>query len=498
MNKDILLVVDAVANEKAVDKGVIFEAIEAAIAMATRKKHGIDIDARVAIDRKTGDYETFRRWQVVEENHEFPSGLEYPDRQMTLAQAHEKDPKLQLGDFLEESIPSIVFGRIAAQAAKQVIIQKVRDAERAKVVEAYRHRVGELLSGAVKRVSRDAIVVDLGGTAEAVILREEMLPRETVRTGDRIRAYLYDIDEEARGPQLLLSRTRPEMLVELFKIEVPEISEQVIEIRASARDPGSRAKIAVKTNDGRIDPVGACVGMRGSRVQAVSNELGGERVDIILWDDDLVKFVINAMAPAEVASIMVDEDRHSIDLAVPTEFLSQAIGRNGQNVRLASQLTGWTLNVMSSEEAEQKSGQEAEALTKQFVEQLNIDEDIARLLVQEGFSNLEEVAYVPESELLSIEGFDEELVNALRGRANDALLSQALSGGASGENAPEQELLDLEGMDNTLAYELAKHGILTVEDLAEQSVDELVDLVHIEESRAGQLIMKAREPWFET
>jgi len=494
MSKEILLVVEAVSNEKDVAKEVIFEAMEAALASATRKKAGGDIDARVAIDRETGDYSTFRRWEVVADPGE--EGLEAPDRQLTLAQARERDSSAEIGGFVEEPMESVLFGRIAAQTAKQVIVQRVREAERAKVVEAYQDRKGELVTGLVKKAERGTIALDLGGNAEALIPRDHVIPRESVRPGDRLRGYLFDVRSEPKGPQLFVSRTAPELLVELFKLEVPEVGEGLIEILAAARDPGSRAKIAVRTSDSRIDPVGACVGMRGSRVQAVSNELNGERVDIILWNDNPAQFVINAMSPADVVSIVIDEDAGSMDVAVKEENLSQAIGRGGQNVRLASQLTGWELNVMNEEEAAAKSEQEAGRLVESFMKHLNVDEDVAAVLVEEGFSTIDEVAYVPVAEMLAIQEFDEEIVIQLRDRAKDVLLTRAIASEESLGREPAEDLLQMEGMDETLAFNLARHGVVSMEDLAEQSVDELTEITGLDEERAAQLIMKAREPWF--
>jgi N utilization substance protein A len=494
MSKEILLVIDAVSNEKDVDRDVIFEAMEAALASASRKKHGGDIEARVEIDRETGDYHTFRRWLVVEESGDM--GLEFPSREITLDAAKELEPDIEAGDYIEEEIESVAFGRIAAQTAKQVIVQKVREAERAKIVEAYEDRKGELITGIVKRIAKGSIILDLGGNAEAEIPKNETIPRESVRVGDRMRGYLYDVRPEPRGPQLFISRTCPEFLIELFKLEVPEVGEGLIDIKAAARDPGSRAKISVKANDPRIDPVGACVGMRGSRVQAVSNELAGERVDIILWNDNPAQFVINAMAPADVVSIVVDEDAHAMDVAVQDENLSQAIGRGGQNVRLASQLTGWELNVMSEEQAAEKSEQEARQFVENFMGNLDVDEEVATILVQEGFTTLDEVAYVPAQEMLAIEEFDEEIVNELRERAKDVLLTRAIASEEELEGEPEEDLLTMEGMERALAFQLAKRGIRSMEDLAEQSVDELLEIEGIDEQRAGQLIMTARAPWF--
>ncbi|MDX1823490.1 MAG: transcription termination factor NusA [Thiohalomonadales bacterium] len=493
MNKEILLVVDAVSNEKGVDKSIIFEAIEIALATATKKRYDNDVDIRVSVDHDTGDYVTFRRWEVVEDD-----AMEQPERQTTLSAAQIDEPDIQVGDFVEEQIESIAFGRIAAQTAKQVIVQKVREAERAQVVEAYKHRIGELVMGVVKRVERGNVYLDLGNNADAIIPREEMIPREPVRPGDRVRGYLKEINTEVRGPQLFVSRTDPRFLIELFKIEVPEVGEGLIEIVGASRDPGLRAKIAVKSNEPRIDPVGACVGMRGSRVQAVSNELAGERVDIVLWDENVAQFVINAMSPAEVESIVVDEDSHTMDIAVDEDQLSQAIGRGGQNVKLASELTGWNLNVMSESEAEEKSEAEAERIQKLFMDTLDVDEEVAVILVQEGFSSVDEVAYVPVSEMLAIEEFDEEIVEELRGRAKDVLLTRAISNEETLTSVePADDLREMEGMNLDLAYKLAQNGVVTMEDLAEQSVDELLSIDEtMGEEMAAQLIMKAREPWF--
>ncbi|PXF64529.1 transcription termination factor NusA [Kangiella spongicola] len=492
-NKEILLVVEAVSNEKDVKPEVIFGALEAALATATKKKRGVDIDVRVDIDRETGEYDTYRRWTVVGDED-----VEDPLTETTLSAAQVEDPEVQVGDFVEEQIESIEFGRIAAQTAKQVIVQKVREAERAKTVEAFRDRVGELVTGVVKKITRDYIFLDLGNNAEAVIQRDEMMPRETVRAGDRVRGLLFNINDENRGPQLFVSRTRPEMLEELFRIEVPEIGEQVIEIKGAARDPGSRAKVAVKTNDKRIDPVGACVGMRGARVQAVTGELNGERIDIVLYDDNPAQFVINAMAPAEVVSIVVDEDSRSMDIAVDEDQLAQAIGRNGQNIRLASELTGWELNVMTEEEFAKKNQSEEESIIKLFTDELGVDEDLAGILAQEGFTTLEEVAYVPHSEMLEIEGFDEDLIDALKSRAKDILLTKAIASEEKLEkNEPAEDLLNMDGMDRHLAFVLASRGVITMEDLAEQSVDDLTDIEELNDERAAQLIMTARAPWFE-
>ncbi len=494
MSKEILMVADAVSNEKGVSRAVIFEAIESALATATKKLYDREeIECRVSVDQDTGEYETFRVWTVVDEEEYLEEGSQY-----TLEQAAERDKALVIGDTWEEKIDNVEFGRIAAQTAKQVIVQKVREAEREIVISEYDDRVGELVAGTVKKVTRDNIICDLGNNAEALLPRDQMIPRETFRIGDRMRALLTEVRSEQRGPQLFLSRTSPEMLIELFKIEVPEISEEVIEIKAAARDPGSRAKIVVSTNDGRIDPVGACVGMRGSRVQVVSNELANERIDIILWDDNPAQLVINSMAPAEVASIIVEEDSQTMDIAVEEENLAQAIGRNGQNVRLSSELTGWTINVMSEEEAAAKQQQEASNFIELFMEKLDVDEEVAEVLVQEGFTSLEEIAYVPLDEILGIEGFDEEIANELRNRAKDALLTQAIASEEDLSSANiADDLLNLEGMDDALALALAKIGILSMEDLAEQSIDELMGIDNMDEERAGKLIMTARAPWFE-
>lgn len=492
MGKEILLVAEAVSNEKGVDAGIIFEALELALATATKKRYDEDSTIAVTIDRATGEYETFRSWDVVDDDV-----LALLGTQFTTEEAIEKDADLKPGDVFTEQVENVDFGRIAAQTAKQVIVQKVREAEREQVVEEYRGRLGELISGSVKKVTRDNVIVDLGNNAEGLLPREELVGREIYRMGDRIRAMLMEVRSEMRGPQLYLSRASSEMLVELFRIEVPEIAEEVIELKAAARDPGSRAKIAVKTNDGRIDPVGACVGMRGARVQAVSNELANERIDIILWDDNPAQFVINAMAPAEIESIVVDEDAGSMDVAVAEDNLAMAIGRGGQNVRLASELSGWEVNVMSVAQWEEKQEKEAGSQVDLFIDALDIDDDIAAVLVEEGFTSLEEVAYVPLEEMLGIDGFDEDIANELRSRAKDALLTKALATEEQLEGAePAEDLLTMDGMDKALASVLAKRGVITMEDLAEQAVDELLDIDGMTEERAAALIMKAREPWF--
>ena len=532
MSKEILNVVDAVSAEKGVAKEIIFDAIEAALASATRRRHHEELDVRVSIDRETGDYETFRRWEVVDDDavvfteDEAETALEKllaeapprvddgdaegeadepvgprvfdPQREILFSDVSARSPELEVGEFVEEPIESVAFGRIAAQTAKQVIVQKVREAERAQVLEAYEHRVGEMVTGVVKRLERGSIILDLGGNAEALVVRDEVIPREIVRPGDRLRGYLRDVRAETRGPQLFVSRTAPELMVKLFTLEVPEIAEGLIQIMGCARDPGSRAKIGVRSNVARIDPVGACVGMRGSRVQAVSNELAGERVDIILWDENPAQYVINAMSPAEVVSIVVDEESRAMDVAVHEEQLSQAIGRGGQNVRLASQLSKWQINVMTEQQADEKNEMEAGKFLSLFMDQLDVDEEVALILLQEGFTSIEEVAYVPESEMLAIDEFDEDICRELQSRARDVLLIREIAteeGVSSG--SPAEDLLLLEGMDTELAYGLAAKGVTTREDLAELSVDDFTEIMEIDPERAAALIMTARAIWFE-
>ena len=509
MSKEVLLVVESVSHEKGVPKDVIFGAIELALATATKKRYDENAEFRVAINRETGEYETYRVWEIADPDEVVEADLDADDEeeprewnpaaQLTLEEARQRDPGAVLGGVIEEPVDSVEFGRIAAQTAKQVIVQKVREAERSQVVDAYLPRVGELVSGTVKKLGRDSIIIDLGNNAEGLLTREHLIPRETFRVGDRLRALLLEVRPENRGPQLIFTRTSPRMLVELFKIEVPEISEDVIEIRGAARDPGSRAKIAVRTNDGRIDPVGACVGMRGSRVQAVSGELAGERIDIVLWDDNPAQLVINAMAPAEVESIVMDEESGTMDLAVGEDNLAQAIGRGGQNVRLASELTGWTLNIMTEEDAIAKQEEEANRLIADFMGALSVDEDVAGVLVEEGFTTLEEIAYVPLEEMTNIEGFDEEIVQELRNRAKDALLTKAIaSEELLGEKEPAEDLLTMAGMDRHLAYLLANNEVVTMEDLAELAIPDLLDIAEdLGEERAAELIMTARAPWFE-
>ena len=492
MSKEILMVAEAVSNEKGVDQEIIFEAIEQALGMATKKRYDEGANIRVVIDRETGDYQSYRWWDVVADDQMAELGTQF-----TTEEAIEKDPTLVVGDTFEETVENIAFGRIAAQTAKQVIVQRVKDAERELIVNRYRDRVGELLSGTVKKVTRDHIVVDFGENAEGMLPREELVGREIFRINDRTRVILQGIREETRGPQLLVSRATSEMLVQLFMIEVPEIAEGIIEIKGAARDPGQRAKIAVKSKDARIDPVGACVGMRGARVQAVSNDLDDERVDIVLWDDNPAQLVINAMAPAEVESIVVDEDTHSMDVAVNGENLAQAIGKGGQNVRLASELTGWAINVMTIEDAQEKQEAESSSFVEALMEALDVDEDVAVVLVEEGFTSIEEVAYVPLEEMSAIEGFDEDIAEELRARAKDALLTRELASEEQLTNVePAEDLMTMEGMDSALAYKLTAKSIVTMEDLAEQAVDDLMVIDGMDEEKAAALIMTARAPWF--
>ena len=494
MNKEILLVVDAVSNEKAVPREKIFQALETALATATKKKYEGEIEVRVEIDRKTGDYDTYRRWVVIADQ----AAMENPYAEITLEAAQIEQPEIQIGEYVEDQIDSVTFDRITTQTAKQVIVQKVREAERSQVVDQFKDKEGTIISGVVKKSNRDNVILDLGSNAEAVIFRDDMLPRETFRPGDRVRGLLYAVRPEARGSQLFVSRSSPDFLKELFRIEVPEIGEEMIEIMGAARDPGSRAKIAVKTNDRRIDPIGACIGMRGARVQAVSAELSGERADIVLYDDNPAQYVINAMAPADVASIIVDEDNHTMDIAVEAANLAQAIGRNGQNVRLASQLTGWELNVMTVEDMRAKHQAENDRIMNLFTSTLDIDDDFASLLMEEGFSTLEEIAFVPVNELLAIDGLDEEMVEELRNRAQAALTTKALAKEESFDGVePSEELLNLNGLDREMAYALAARGVGTLEDLAEQGIDDLADIEELTAEKAGELIMAARNIcWF--
>ncbi|MFA5243562.1 MAG: transcription termination factor NusA [Sulfuricella sp.] len=489
MSREVLLVVDALAREKNVDKEVVFDALELALASATKKRFHGDVDVRVSIDRSSGEYETFRRWEVIADD-----SVEFAESQISVEDAVKQKSDAQLGDFIEQALEPVEFGRIGAQAAKQVILQKIREAEREQILNDFLARKEHLVTGVIKRMERGSAIIE-SGRLEAFLPRDQMIPKENLRIGDRVRAYLLRIERGSRGPQLILSRVVPEFIVKLFELEVPEIEEGLLEIRAAARDPGMRAKIAVKSNDQRIDPIGTCVGMRGSRVQAVTGELGGERVDIILWSPDPAQFVIGALAPAEVSSIVVDEDKHHMDVVVEEEQLAMAIGRSGQNVRLASELTGWNLNIMTVEEAEQKSEEEYSSIRQIFMLKLDVDEEVADILIQEGFNTLEEVAYVPLAEMLEIEALDEGTVNELRSRARNALLTEAIVSEEKLENAAES-LLKMEGMDNETAGVLASQGVITLEDLADLAVDDLVEITGMDDERAKQLIMTARAPWF--
>lgn len=490
MSRDLLLLVDALAREKNVDRDIVFAALESALASATKKRINEDADVRVTISRDTGDYESFRRWVVLPDDE-----VENDDQQMGLIDAREELPDVQVGDYVEEALEPIDFGRIGAQAAKQVILQKIRDAEREQILTDFLERKEHLVTGTIKRIERGNAIVE-AGRIEALLPRDQMIPKENLRVGDRVRAFLLKIDRQARGPQLILSRTAPEFIIRLFALEVPEIDDELLEIRSAARDPGVRAKIAVKSNDPRIDPIGTCVGMRGSRVQAVTNELAGERVDIILWSPDPAQFVVGALAPAEVSSIVVDEDAHSMDVVVDEDNLAIAIGRAGQNVRLASELTGWTINLMTVEESQKKSEEEQSGIREVFMSRLDVDEEVANILIEEGFSTLEEVAYVPLAEMLEIEAFDEETVNELRNRARNVLLTEAIVDEEQLENVSE-DLLGLEGMDKSLAAKLARAGVRSRDDLADLAVDELLDLTEIDQDRAKNLITAARAHWFE-
>jgi N utilization substance protein A len=490
MSREILLLVDALAREKNVNRDVVFGALELALASATKKRFTEDVDVRVAIDRNTGDYEAFRRWHVVPDDT--------PDwntaQMLSVEEAQDRKPDAQMDEYLEQPIEKIPFGRIGAQTAKQVILQRIRDAEREQILNDFLARGDELVTGSVKRMERGNAIVE-SGRLEALLPREYMIPKENLRVGDRVRAWVMKIDRGARGPQLVLSRTAPQFIMKLFELEVPEIEERLLEIKSAARDPGVRAKIAVHTNDRRIDPIGTCVGMRGSRVQAVTQELAGERVDIVLWSADPAQFVIGALAPAEVSSILVDEEKHAMDVVVDEENLAIAIGRSGQNVRLASELTGWTINLMTEEESTKKQEEESSRVRALFMQRLDVDEEVANILIQEGFATLEEIAYVPINELMEIDAFDENTVNELRTRARNALLVQAIASEESIEGV-DQNLLQLEGMDIALAAKLATGGVKTRDDLADLAVDELSEMTGIEEERAKTLIMAARAHWF--
>jgi N utilization substance protein A len=486
----MLLLVDALAREKNVAKDIVFAALESALASATKKKTNEEADVRVAIDQETGEFDSFRRWQVVPDE-----AVENPDAQIALSEAQQEMPDIQLDEFIEEQLEPIDFGRIGAQAAKQVILQKIRDAEREQVLSDFLERKEHLVTGTVKRIERGNAIIE-AGRIEAVLPRDQMIPKENLRVGDRVRAYLLKIDRAARGPQLILSRTAPEFIIRLFELEVPEMEDGLLEIKSAARDPGVRAKIAVKSNDPRVDPIGTCVGMRGSRVTAVTNELAGERVDIVLWSADPAQFVIGALAPADVSSIVVDEEKHSMDVVVDEDNLAIAIGRSGQNVRLASELTGWAINLMTVEESKKKSEEEHGSIRKLFMEKLDVDEEVADILIEEGFSTVEEIAYVPLNEMLEIEAFDEDTVNELRNRARNVLLTEAIVDEEQLESVAD-DLLTLEGMDKPLAAKLARANVRTRDDLADLAVDELVELSGIDDERAKNLITTARAHWFE-
>lgn len=489
MSREILLLVDALAREKNVEKEVVFGALELAMASAAKKRFSEDVEVRASVDRTSGEFSFFRRWQVVPDQE-----IEVPSRQYKLHEAVEIDPDIEMGEYIEEPIEGVEIGRIGAQTAKQVILQKIRDAEREQILNDFLLRKEYLVTGVIKRMERGNAIIE-SGRLEAVLPRDQMIPKENLRVGDRARACVWKVDRANRGPQLILSRTIPEFVVRLFELEVPELEDGLIEIKAAARDPGSRAKIAVVSNDKRIDPIGTCVGMRGSRVQAVTSELAGERVDIVLWNPDPAQFVINALAPAEVSSIVVDEEKHSMDIVVDEENLAQAIGRSGQNVRLASELTGWELNIMSVEESQKKTEEETASLRSVFMEKLDVDEEVAEILVQEGFTSLEEVAYVPMNEMLEIEAFDEATVTELRSRARNALLTEAIVSEEQVEHDIE-DLMKVESMDNDTARLLASKGIHTQEELADCAADDLIELTGLDEARAKDLIMAARAPWF--
>ncbi|WP_374624750.1 transcription termination factor NusA [Pandoraea sp.] len=491
MSREVLLLVDALAREKNVDKDVVFAALEAALASATKKRYTEDVDVRVHIDRESGEHESFRRWVVVPDE----AGLQEPDKQILSFEAKEDDPSIEVGDYVEEPVESVEFGRIGAQAAKQVILQRIRDAEREQILTDFLDRGEKIMTGAVKRLDKGNLIVE-SGRVEALLRRDQLIPKENLRIGDRVRAYIAKVDRTARGPQIELSRTAPEFLIELFGMEVPEIEQGLLEIKSAARDPGVRAKIAVVAYDKRIDPIGTCVGIRGTRVQAVRNELGGENVDIVLWSEDPAQFVIGALAPAAVQSIVVDEEKHSMDVVVDENELAVAIGRSGQNVRLASELTGWQINIMTPDESAEKQNEERGTLRTLFMQRLDVDEEMADILIEEGFSSLEEIAYVPLNEMLEIEAFDEDTVHELRNRARDALLTQAIASEERVEGVA-LDLKSLEGMTPELLAQLAEHEIQTRDDLAELAVDELTEMTGVDEEAAKVLIMKAREHWFQ-
>ena len=489
MSRELLMLVDALAREKNVAKEIVFGALELALASATKKRFPDDVEVRVSIDRESGEYESFRRWQVVADDT-----LEFPPHQVALSEAQKQIADIQVEDYIEEQLEPIEWGRIGAQTAKQVILQKIRDAEREQILQDFLARNEKLISGNVKRIDRGNVIIE-SGRVEALLPREHQIPRENIRVGDRVRACLLRIDRGVRGPQVILSRTSPEFIMELFRLEVPEIEQGLLEIKAAARDPGVRAKIGVKSNDQRVDPIGTCVGMRGSRVQAVTQELGGERVDIILWSADPAQCVIGALAPAEVTSIVVDEDRHTMDVVVDEENLAIAIGRSGQNVRLASELTGWAINLMTQEAADRKAEEETGSVRALFMAKLDVDEDVANVLIEEGFATLEQVAYVPIGEMLEIEAFDENIVNELRARAKDALLLEQIRGEEEMEGV-EAALRDFDGMDTDLLARLGQAGVKTLDDFADLAVDELVEIAGVEDGRARDLITRARAHWF--
>ena len=491
MSREVLMLADALAREKNVDQTIVFEALEMALASATKKRYPTeDVDIRVSIDRESGEYETFRRWLVVPNE----AGLQEPDKEILQFEAQEQLADMEVGDFIEEQIESLAFGRIGAQAAKQVILQRIRDAEREQILNDYLERGEKVMTGTVKRADKNGLIIE-SGRVEALLRRDQMIPKENLRSGDRVRAYILKVDREVRGPQIELSRTCPDFLIKLFENEVPEMEQGLLEIKGAARDPGIRAKIAVVTYDKRIDPIGTCVGVRGTRVTAVRNEVAGEAVDIVLWSEDPAQFVIGALAPAQVSSIVVDEERHAMDVVVDEENLAIAIGRSGQNVRLASDLTGWQINIMTPEESAEKTEKEASSVRQLFMDKLDVDQEVADILIEEGFNTLEEVAYVPLSEMLEIDSFDEDTVNELRTRARDSLLTMEL---AKEERVGEvsQDLRSLEGMTTELIAKLADNQVHTRDDLAELAVDELVEATQIDEETAKTLIMKAREHWF--
>jgi N utilization substance protein A len=490
MSREVLMLADALAREKNVERDIVFEALEMALASASKKRYEEDVDIRVAIDRNTGEYETYRRWLVVPDE----AGLQEPDKEILSFEAKEQIADIEIGDYIEEQVESVAFGRIGAQTAKQVILQRIRDAEREQILNDYLERGENVMTGTVKRADKNGLIIE-SGRVEALLRRDQMIPKENLRSGDRVRGFILKVDREARGPQIELSRTAPDFLIKLFENEVPEMEQGLLEIKGAARDPGIRAKIAVVAHDKRIDPIGTCVGVRGTRVTAVRNEVAGEAVDIVLWSEDPAQFVIGALAPAQVQSIMVDEEKHAMDVVVDEENLAIAIGRSGQNVRLASELTGWHINIMTPEESAQKTEEESEKVRALFMEKLDVDQEVADILIEEGFNSLEEVAYVPLSEMLEIDAFDEDTVNELRTRARDSLLTMEL---AKEERVEEvsQDLRSLEGMTTNLVAKLAEGNVHTRDDLAELAVDELVEMTGINEEDAKALIMKARAHWF--